>query len=189
MNTWKHRTFTWRKLAAIVLETHLILCTSKRLHWHLSTNIGMNQLTVDLWSIRLWSARFLVAFTWNTFITEASSCCRAHVDFHPFQHMSLVLMAKTFMPKLKGYWSRCNVNFRWLSRDHGAHVHGVCVCHPPACYLELTVALKHNPLRFYDDSNSMFCRTPYREVSSHIGNIPHVFQTSGAPLPLPAYRY
>jgi hypothetical protein len=45
-------------------------------------------------------------FTQSTYITEASRSCHAHADFHPLQHLSrmtFALMAKTFMPTLKGF--------------------------------------------------------------------------------------
>jgi hypothetical protein len=67
-------------------------------------------------------------------------------------------------------------------------VHGLCVCHPPACCHKLTVALKQNPLMFCDDTNSVFCCTSYREqVSYSIRDVPHIFQVAWAPLAL--YQY
>jgi hypothetical protein len=84
--------------------------------------------------------------------------------------MTLGLMAKTFMPNLKDFWSSCIVNFQWLYWDNNTHVYGVCVHHLPACCHKQTVSLKHNLMTFHDDTNSMLCRTLCREkVSSNFG--------------------
>jgi hypothetical protein len=133
----------------------------------------MDQLTDDLWSNRLWSERIPKRLTQNTSIKEASSFCHARVGFHPFQqlsHMTLGLMAKTFMSNLKCLWSRCNVNFQCLYCDHNTQVCEVCIHHLPSCCHKQTVSLKYNPLTFHDDTNSMLWRTLYREqVSSNFG--------------------
>jgi hypothetical protein len=59
------------------------------------------------------------------------------------------LVGQVFHAKTEwGYYSRCNVNFRWFCWDQNAYVHGVCRHHPTAFCHKLTVELKHKLLAF-----------------------------------------
>jgi len=72
------------KIAVIIIETHTVLCTLKRLHWQWSINICFDQPTDHLWSIRPWSERLPKCFTQITTISETSSFCHVHVNFHSY---------------------------------------------------------------------------------------------------------
>ena len=197
VNSWKIYYVLWWKtpaiFAVIIFETQIVLRTLKRLHCCWSINICMDQPTDVLWSIRPESEMLQKRITQITTHTETTCFCHAHDHFHPFQqlsHMTLVLMAIRFMPKRKGLWSRCNVKFRWLSWNDNTYVHGVCVRHPPVFCHKLTVALKHNPLTFYDNTNSMFCRTPYRKRVFQFGGLTaHLTRSQGTICPVPVSRH
>lgn len=190
ISTWKLHSFPWwRKPCGtwwIILGTHIVLAPRSDF-----SNIGpLTWAWICSLAICDQSNRWVKGFRCplpRASITEASCFRHACVYFHPFQHpshMTLVLLAKTFMAKLKGVWSCCNINFCRLSWDHNAHIHGVCIRHPPACCHELTVALKQ-PVDILWRHYFMFSHTLYPEqVSSNIGDIPHVFQVVRAPLVL-----
>ena len=92
-----------------------------------------------------------------------------------FLKMDILMPETCWISKKENTYNKWHLVGFWQPRDHNEYVHGVWDRHSTVCCSKPSVALRHNPLTFYDDSNSMFHRTPYPEqVSSNFGDLPHI---------------